>query len=89
MSFLTGEKATEPSTSAAESEQNLQGGNGIRATKHGRQGLGGLEELARGYGMRGVIDRHVDPGPLEGVEEGAARRDDGCGCHGEDLEAGS
>ena len=50
---------------------------GVR-TKHGGQGLGGIEE---GSGLNGIVvilvDGDIDKGLLEGVEKGASSGNDG------------
>ena len=55
-------------------------GNDSRRTKHGSQGLSGIEELGRRDGIVLLgIDRDIDKGTLEGREQGGSLGYDGSG----------
>lgn len=83
MSFLTGEKATEPRTSRRTEWLDTKlfpvhwsVWTQQQPTKHGGQGLGSIEKLGGSNGIALVgINGHVDKGLLEGVDDGGALGD--------------
>lgn len=82
MSFFTGEKATDPMTSGLDNQIMRPSHTVYRMgvprnchTKHGCQGIGSFQELARVDGIVLVrVDRHVWERFLERVKESAAGR---------------
>lgn len=80
MSFLTGEKATEPRLSAIESVTCELVILSVGPTEHGGQGLGGIEEVnGRDSILPLSIDMHFSEGLLESRHDSGAsgNRSDG------------